>query len=92
MSTETKTLWRLVDERGDGGFLYIDRGDGFDFLQIEDESHGRLIAAAPKMLAALKALNAAFLGIPINAPNSRMPAIIAASDMARAATDQAEGR
>lgn len=46
--------WRLVDERGAGGFLYIDRGPAFDFLQVESEDHAKLIAAAPAMLAALK--------------------------------------
>lgn len=50
----TATDWRLVDERGAGGFLYIDRGPDHDFLQVEPEEHARLIAAAPALLAALK--------------------------------------
>lgn len=48
--------WRLVDERGAGGFLYIDRGPDHDSLEVEPEEHARLIAAAPAMLAALKNL------------------------------------
>lgn len=55
-NTSTATDWRLVDERGAGGFLYIDRGPDHDFLQVEPEEHARLIASAPALLAALKQL------------------------------------
>jgi hypothetical protein len=54
--TVTATDWRLVDERAAGGFLYIDRGPAFDFLQLDNDEHARLIAAAPALLAALKTL------------------------------------
>lgn len=44
----------MVDERGDSGFVYVDRGPGFDYLQVEPAEHAALIAAAPDLLAACK--------------------------------------
>ncbi len=63
--------WRVVDERGDSGCLYIDRGPDRDFLQVNEEDDARLIAAAPDLLAAAKVvlagLNAHIDSAPANA-------------------------
>ncbi len=45
---------------------------------------------ALELLAALKALNKAFVGIPFNAGKDRMPALIEASRQAHAAVAKAE--
>jgi len=42
-----------------------------------------------ELVGALEDLNAAFLGIPINVPNERMPAILSASQRAHAAVARA---
>ena len=56
------------------------------------KANARLIAAAPDLLGALKALNLAFFGIPFKAKPEELPALVAASEMARAAIAKAEGR
>ncbi len=83
--------WRAVEHepakyriRGHVGPIEVDVAEVYG---APDDA--RLIAAAPDLLEALKALNLAFFGIRIPATDEQLPAIIAASNMARAAIAKA---
>jgi hypothetical protein len=80
------TAWRVVDERGDSGFVYVDRGPSFDYLQVEPVEHAALIAAAPDLL------NAAKLALTIIEGLEHQTSESIDGNLLRAAIAKAEGR
>lgn len=67
--------WCVVDERGDGGYIYVELGPDHDPLCIHDESNAHLIAAAPDLLEALREMVMAAGGVGLDASGRRKRAL-----------------